>query len=213
MSASERLTQEKEILRQIRVALSTLETTRESINRYRKGVAYASTALTTGPQLYAVLKKLGFSSTQEFKEQDREKFNKLVMQPNMREGNQFAQRIIKAGWRMVIEPGKFFAYGWAQEHYMSLWRRVIIEMASTVAFNDNVYWSTGGAEELLIGIQHKKRLLGADLRPLDPHVAVGRIEKAIGEIDGLGYDATPLQRIVNELRLTLEAQGRAKKSA
>lgn len=208
MSASERLAHEKDIMRQLRVALSSLSTIRASAAHHRKGVVYASTALTTGPLVYQVMEELGFASTTEFKQQDPEKFRQLVMLRNIQQGRLFAKKLADNGWRMVIEPGEFFADGWTQEHYMSLWRRVIIEMASTIAFNSNIYWSTGGVEELLIGVQHKKRLLDAKLRPLDIDAEVKEIEAVIDNIDARGFDAKPLYVSWRELTLTLEAQRR-----
>lgn len=209
MRASERLAREDAYLREIRVAIASLETTKRSAEKHRKGVAYASTALTTGPRLYHLVRELGFSSPAEFKTAEPEMFKKRVMEPNIRDGSRFAAKIAANGWRMVIEPGTFFAEGWGQEHYMSLWRQVIIQRARSIAFNDNVYWSTGGAEELLIGIQYEKRLLNASLQPLDPYEAVKRIESAIDAIDSMEFDAKPLYVIWRELTLTLEARRHA----
>jgi len=204
MGVSERLAKEDQILREIRLALNAFSAVGCNDKR-RKGAVYASQAITTGPRLYNVMKKMGFGSAEEFRTTDPTSYRALVMEPNLADGRRFADFLEENGWALVINPGRFFAKDWMQEHFMSLWRQVIVRYARTVAFSTGCWWSSGGAEELLVGIQHKKRLLDADLNPLDPYVAAERVRNAIDEIDEMGFSVKPLYELWRKIILTLEA--------
>ena len=204
MGVSERLAKEDDILREIRLALNAFRSVAHG-GRRRKGAVYASQAITTGPRLYHIMRKLGFGCPHEFRQQEPEKFKKLVMQPNLEDGKRFVQYLTDKGFPLVIDPGRFFAKDWMQEHFMSLWRQVIIRYARTGAFSAGCGWSTGGAEELLVGIQYDKRLLAADLTPLDPYKAADEVRKAIDNIDEMGFDYKPLYELWRKIELTLEA--------
>ena len=209
MGVSERLAKEDRILREIRLALNAFSAVGCS-GRRRKGAVYASQAITTGPRLYRVTHELGFDFPDVFRLTEPELYRKRVMEPNLADGRRFARFLEESGWPLVINPGRFFAKDWMQEHFMSLWRQVIVRYAKTVAFSDGCWWSTGGAEELLVGIQHQKRLLWEDLTPLDPHRAAECIRKAIDAIDERGYSVKPLYELWRKIILTLEAEEAAK---
>jgi hypothetical protein len=204
MGVSERLAKEDRILREIRLALNAFSAVGCSTRR-RKGAVYASQPITTGPRLYRVTRRLGFGSPDEFRLNDPAQYRALVLEPNLADGRRFADFLEENGWSLVINPGRFFAKDWMQEHFMSLWRQVIVRYARTVAFNASCWWSTGGAEELLVGIQNKKRLLDADLSPLDPCDAAERIRQSIDAIDEMGYSIKPLYELWRKIILTLEA--------
>jgi len=169
MSVNERLLQEDHILQEIRMTLSTYRTVGIGTPR-RKGAVYASSPITSGLRCYEEMRQSGIKSYQTFREQKRRAFMERVMQPNLQVGARFGERLRRHGWPLVIVPGEFFAKNWAQEHYMSLWRQVIVRFARTVSFNIGWQWSVGCAEEFLIAVQSGKRMLDSAARPLDPQV-------------------------------------------
>ena len=88
MSVSERLSQEDAILRQIRLTISTYRTV-ESDGSHRKGVMYASYAITSGRRLYHLMRRLGFKNPEEFRTARPEQFRRAILKPNLRDGWRF----------------------------------------------------------------------------------------------------------------------------
>jgi len=204
MSVSERLAQEDTILREIRLSLNTFRTTMGKTTSRRKGAVYVSSPITSGLRLYDAMWRLGLKSYEEFKTREGEKFLELVMRPNLRDGARFGELIRSEGWPLVIVPGELFAKGWAQEHYMSLWRQVIVRYARTVDFNGTWHWSTGCVEEFLIAIQSGKRILFGT-RPYAARQGADLIRTTMDEIDKRGFDPKPLYDLWRQIQLTLDA--------
>ena len=70
-----------------------------------------------------------------------------------------AQDCGKVAHDLGLRKVEVFVKGWTHEHFMPLWRQVIVRFASSIAFDrQEAGYTTGGVEELLIGIQHGKRL-------------------------------------------------------
>ena len=157
--------------------------------------------------MYDTMRQLGFRDSEEFKRHEPQKFNELVMKPNITDGERFGQSLRDRGYHLVIVPGQFFAKGWTQEHYMSLWRRVIIQFSKRTAFNQDWFWSNGCAEEFLITIQYpKKQIILPDgtTKMQNPFEYAELIRRAIDAIDALGFDPKPLYNIWRQIILTLE---------
>lgn len=211
MSISDRLAQEENILREIRLTLSALTTVTNE--PHRRGALYASAPVTSGERLYELMKELKLASPDDVKRLHREIFAERIMRPNIADGVQFANDLRKKGFRLVIAPGAFFAKGWAQEHYMSLWRQVIERYVRTVAFAPGWQWSNGCVEELLIAIQNEKRIfLGHEpVRRVED--AADMVKKAIDEIDLWGFDPKPIYDIWRQIALTLEAMAPVAKTS
>lgn len=227
MTGSERLSQEDAILRQIRLTISTFRTMDpqgpgSDVVRHRKGVMYASYPITSGKRLYLAMLKLGFKTADEFRRQAPERFRRLVLQPNIKEGHRFGNWLRDKGWPLTIVPSSLYARDWNQEHYMSLWRQVIIIFSRTVGLDEEEFpFSMGSAEEFVIGLQHRKRLVlrrrvvrGApELVLVDPSTCLLAIRRATDQIDAWGFDPMPMYNIWRLGELTLEAQKPTLKTA
>src|SRR5207249_1208085 len=124
---------------------------------HRRGAVYASSPITSGLRFFNFMKDLDVKSAQDLKSHPL--FKKRVMNPNLTDGENFGTKLRTDGYPLVIVPGAVFAKGWAQEHYMSLWRQVIVRFASKIAFNANWHWSTGCVEEFLIAVENGKHIL------------------------------------------------------
>lgn len=212
MSASERLAQEDAILREIRMTLSTFRTMGIAAPR-RKGAVYASSPITSGHLLYGRMVDLGFSDAAQYRQEAPKDFQEFVFRINLRAGAHFGESLRSRGWPLVIVPGEFFAKGWAQEHYMSLWRQVIVRYARTVAFNHHWQWSTGCVEEFLIAVQSGKRLVDATGKPCTARGGADLIRTTVDQIDKMGFDAKPQYELWRQLTLTLEALNPTPKTA
>lgn len=202
-SVDDRLAQEDHILREIRSTLSAFSTMGLPTPR-RKGAVYASSPITSGFRLYSAAKLAG-CAPEVFRHDHPEKFQESAMQPNLRDGARFGERLRQGGWPLVIVPGELFAKGWAQEHYMSLWRQVIVRYARTVALNDMWHWSTGCVEEFLIAIQSGKRILAHDGSPYQISLGIDQIRETVDKIDHWGFDPKPLYDLWRQIVLTYEA--------
>lgn len=210
-SVSDRLAQEDAILREIRSTLSTFRTMGLATPR-RKGAVYASSPITSGYRLYSAARLAG-CTPETFRRDNQEKFQEAAMQPNLRDGAHFGERLRRLGWPLVIVPGEFFARGWAQEHYMSLWRQVIVRYARSVAFNAQWHWSTGCIEEFLIAIQADKRILDCDGTPFEARHGAELIRHTVDEVDAWGFDAKPLYDLWRQIDLTIDAMHQEKKTS
>lgn len=204
MSVSDRLAQEDQILRGIRMTLSTFRCVSPESETRRRGAVYASSPITSGLRLYDFARENPGVSLEELRKLPS--FKKQVMEPNLQDGERFGNVLRKMGYRLVIIPGVFFANGWAQEHYMSLWRQVIERFASKAGFNANWHWSTGCVEEFLIAVVGEKVILDErGQRVTDLERAADQVRNTIDEIDRYGYDPKPLYDLWRHIDLSLDA--------
>ncbi len=202
MGNSERLRQEKAILEQIRTSLSLagafldLNTQRYLENPLHQ-VVYTSSPTTTGLRFYEALKNNPDKPLSEIKRD--------VMRENIESGMKLGEELSQAGFAHVIVPGKFFAEGWTQEHYMSLWEQVINRFATIICFNDGWQYSTGCVEEFLIGLQKEKDMTDRTLSALDPRLELQKIGQAIEHIDEMGLEPSKLYDVYRRAVLYVES--------
>ncbi|MBI4016488.1 MAG: hypothetical protein HY363_02225 [Candidatus Aenigmarchaeota archaeon] len=168
-------------------------------------VAYASSPITTGLRMYELFKARGVKSVDELNKIDPAIMRKEIMIPNIESGENFAQELRSAKqYAAVICPSTFFARGWTQEHYMSLWERVIENFATKVHFNDSWQYSNGCVEEYLIGLRTGKFLYeGTSVTPLEPKEALSKIKQALLEISEIGADIKQMYTAYRRIELFL----------
>lgn len=157
-------------------------------------IAYASSPITTGPRMYEAFKQHGVSTVDNLTKISPHSFKHHIITPNIHDGKLFWQAIQETGnYNAVICPATFFAKGWTQEHYMSLWERVIETFTTVIHFNNGWHLSNGCAEEYLIGLRTGKQLYeGPTQTPLPPEKALTLLEQGINHITALGADTKPL---------------------
>lgn len=208
MKTAEILRREDSILRAIQNSLSLLTTVIPTHQRheFKTKVAYASSPITTGKRMYDIFKKHGVSSVAELNAIDPKIFHQKIMMANINNGNRFGKELRGAGIIVVIAPGAFFANGWAQEHYMSLWEQVIIRYSENILFNTGYHLSNGCVEELLIAMIHGKDLFHRKgMAPLNPFVEVRKVRQAIDTISDIGADCKKLYDLYRRITLFLES--------
>ena len=83
------------------------------------------------------------------------------MQPNINEGIALADKLGKQEDLLFISPSVFEAkrWRWTQEAYMSLWYRVIGEMAGKLVVANGWEYSNGGVDEVLFALYLRWRIL------------------------------------------------------
>jgi len=189
------LKQEDRILREIELVLRGYKT----VNSQQK-VVYNSHFVTAGPRLYEAFRQHGVSRKEDL---PPGVYRNDVMNPNLVEGIDFGEEI-KARGHTVIVPGDFFAKGWADKHYMSLWEQVIKKHADIVCFYDKFHCSMGCVEELLIGFESGKELRHRNnFAPLNPNDELPKIRTAIDDLDSLGVDPSRLYDSYRRLSLSV----------
>lgn len=160
-------------------------------------IIYASSPTSTGLLLYETIRANPDRPISEIKKQ--------VMGANIAGGIQLGRELTELGFRNVIVPGKFFAEGWTQEHYMSLWEQVIRRFATVICFNDGWHYSTGCVEEFLIGIQTDKEIVDRNLQPIRPHDELDKIKTAIDRIDEMELEPGRLFDVYRRAALYIES--------
>jgi|GEM_PF-1753895 len=130
----------------------------------RRGhIAYVSMPITSGKRFYDALAAEGVVSAKELAEKrGKDALYELVIKPNIAEGVALADRLGEARKDLLfIAPSVFEAkrWRWSQDAYMSLWYRVIGELAGKHYLMDGWEYSTGGLQEVLFSMLMRWRVI------------------------------------------------------
>lgn len=198
---SQVLNQEDRVLREIKMAISAYS----SVVRPSTGatVIYASAPITGGKRLYDALEYFHLKTAEDLRFINQ--FGSAVLAPNLAAGREHADELRKNFPGPIITPGLFFAQGWLQEHYMSMWRQVIERHVSTVAFAPDWEYSPGCAEEFSIAMHNGLGYMIDGDRPVTRQAAIDSIRAAVDDIDQRGFDAKPLYDVWRQVVLDSEA--------
>ena len=161
-------------------------------NRGNANIAYASSPITTGPRMYETCQRLGLAPDKI----PKEILQQEVLTPNLSEGEEFGRQLRESKrYDLVICPATFFAKGWDQHDYMTLWETVINTFATAVHLKEPGWnLSNGCTEEFVIGLRQGKKLYrGLEEQELAPKEGIRSIEKAIQELTDKGFDTSKLQ--------------------
>lgn len=137
----------------------------------RSHIAYVGMPITTGKRYFDVLKQEGVKTRQELTEKCGEKaLWEMIMKPNIDAGITFADRLGRRENLLFIAPSVLEAkkWRWSDDAYMSLWYRVLGEMAGTHIVMDGWEYSYGGLREVLFSMFMQWRVI----RPTTRDVAV-----------------------------------------
>jgi hypothetical protein len=117
----------------------------------RSPVAYVSTPITSGRLLYDVLEKEGVRSIAEL---NREQVLHEIVKPNIARGISLADKLRERSKLPPLAPGVFEGrdFKWTQQDYMSLWVRVIEELAGEVHMTEGWQFSDGAVEEFTLAM-------------------------------------------------------------
>lgn len=137
----------------------------------RAHVAYVGMPITTGKRYYEVLSEHGAKNQEELAAKlGRTAVWDLIIKPNIAEGIAFADALGRQKSLIFIAPSVFEAkrWRWTQDAYMSLWYRVIGELAGAHFVMDGWEYSTGGMKEVLFSMFMR----WAIIRPYTKDIAV-----------------------------------------
>lgn len=129
----------------------------------RKLLAYVSMPITSGKRLYDAMTAHGVTTVQGLVDAiGKDGFYGTVIKPNIDDGVALADRLgLAATDRLFIAPSVFEAkkWRWSQDAYMSLWYRVIGELAGAHYMMDGWEYSTGGVKEALFSFRMQFSML------------------------------------------------------
>ncbi len=129
----------------------------------RRGhIAYVSMPITSGKRLFDVFEKENVRSVDELAvKYGKDALFELVIKPNVAEGIALANSLGRREDLLFVAPSVFEAkkWRWSQDAYMSLWYRVIGEMAGKLVVSDGWEYSTGGVEEVMFALFLRWRIL------------------------------------------------------
>ena len=162
-----------------------------------KGV-YASSELTTGERAYAALRERGFRNSSELTEPHRN----ALLKENLEQASVFARRLRQqlGAKELVITPAPYFAPGWTQAEYLAFWETLIRTRVKAVYFNEGWEFSNGCTFEFAVALKYRVATFDASLRPLSRQEGLERIQKAIQQLQGRGFNPDRLALIVDRLR-------------
>jgi len=130
----------------------------------RAHIGYVSMPITSGRRLCDVLCEEGVRTVEELTAKcGKGALWERVMQPNINEGIAFTDGLGKREDLLFIAPSVFEAkkWRWTQDAYMSLWYRVIAEMAGRHVVMDGWEYSNGGVDEVLFSLYLRWRIFRA----------------------------------------------------
>ncbi len=117
----------------------------------RRHVAYVGMPITTGRLLYQVLARESVHTPAELEAKlGKGALYELVIKPNVAEGIALADRLGSERAMLFIAPSVFEAkpLRWSEHAYMTLWYRVIGELAGAHYVSDGWEYSLGGVKEV-----------------------------------------------------------------
>lgn len=121
----------------------------------RSHIAYVGMPITSGRRYFDVLSDHNVKTREELTAKLGPKaFWELVIQPNIREGTCLADCLGETQGLLFIAPSVFEAtqWHWSQEAYMSLWYRVIGELAGSHYVMDGWEYSVGAVKEVVFSM-------------------------------------------------------------
>ena len=94
-----------------------------------------------------------------------------VRRPNVRDGEEYANRLRAAGVLYVVNTGPLFIEGWSGRDYMDLCFSVIERKIQTVYFHPEWASSEGAVEEYFFSVERGLKLVAPEGGPLTPDLA------------------------------------------
>jgi len=167
----------------------------------RRGV-YVSGPITTGLEFYQLLRRLGIEDVTVLKSDEHAALRKeldALVQRNISRMSQVADRLRSRYGSLVIDPGKIAISDWSQDHYMSLWSRVIRTGVEKIYFLDGWEYSNGGVAEYCLGTELGLQLLDESGESLSKDRALRLLNAAVTSLRKMGFVAPNLDEAIRQL--------------
>lgn len=154
----------------------------ESIFIGKAGI-YVSTPITTGKRLVDLLLKNGVRHREELKrklgDHEADLALKKVTEENIQSGEELTTYLKNLGLTNVINPARFQAVHFEQDHYNHFWAILIERKICSVYFNHNWEYSHGCRTEYLATIRHNVPAHDETGKPLSSLLAITKLNAAL----------------------------------
>ncbi len=168
---------------------------------------YCSSDVTTGRQLYEILRHHGARSKEELRQQlgsDRyQEIKTELIRRNIARGIEFTEGLRRRGLVNLINPGPFIATEFDQQHYLYLWEWIIIKKVYEIRFNENWAYSNGCTLEYAIAAKKGIPRLDHLGHPITLPQAIQATEVALAD---LKHDEIRADKLEQHLALLKELQ-------
>ena len=162
---------------------------------------YASSELTTGKRLYALLRETGAHDREELHRRlGEEGWKRRLWDPNVAEALELARKVrAGSGGALVLTPAPYTAAGWSQAEYLVLWETVIRSRVGRVVFGRDWEHSDGCALEFAVATEAGLPVFTEEGAPISREEGRALLSAAVSEIEAGGFDATGLQSCLARL--------------
>lgn len=162
---------------------------------------YASSELTTGKRLYALMREAGVRNRKELHQKLGEaEWKRRLWDSNLAEALELA-RVVRArsGGALVLTPGPYVASGWSQPEYLTLWETVVRTRIDRVVFGRDWEHSNGCAFEFAVAMDAGLPVFDEAGAPISLEQGRVLIAAAAAAIEADGFDAAELRRSLARL--------------
>ncbi len=162
---------------------------------------YASSELTTGRRLYALMREAGVRDRHELHRRlGEDGWKRRLWDPNFAEAIELA-RVVRArsGGMLVLTPAPYVASGWSQPEYLTLWETVVRTRIGRVVFGRDWEHSNGCAFEFAVAMDAGLLVFTEDGAPISLEQGRALITSAAAGIEADGFDASELRRCLARL--------------
>lgn len=164
---------------------------------------YVSTPITSGKRLFdflvanqvrdrdALIEKIGSDAAKKNMDNIKEENSKC--------GEEFAASLRKGNLPNVVNPTKFEAIHFGQDHYNHFWTILIDKKIRAVYFNQDWEYSQGCTIEYLATVRHRVPAYDHLGAPLTTPVAIARMSEALRRLADQGFSETNYSGLSSKL--------------
>lgn len=162
-------------------------------------VAYVSTPITTGHDLYRSLAMRFPTGIANAPDNEVQSVRSAVMERNAARARSTmeAARTAKTA-EVFVDPSELSVPGWSQRQYLNYWLDFIDKYVDIVVLAPGWEYSTGSTAECFLAMKKNLPVLDHNMHQLNAHKAHGLISTAIQGVESLGFDAGSLVDIKQE---------------
>lgn len=162
---------------------------------------YASSELTTGRRLYALMCEAGVRDRHELRRRlGEDGWKRRLWDPNFAEALELARGVrARSGGALVLTPAPYVATGWSQPEYLSLWETVVRTRIGRVVFGRDWQYSNGCAFEFAVAVDAGLPVFAEDGTPISLEQGRALIAAAVAAVEADGFDAADLRQSLARL--------------
>lgn len=164
---------------------------------------YVSTPITSGKRLFGLLVANQVRDREALRaklgSEVADKMLDNIKAENSKYGEVFAASLRKNGLPNVINPTKFEAIHFEQDHYNHFWSILIEKKICSVYFNQDWEYSQGCTIEYLTTVRHGVRTYDHLGAPLSTSAAIARMSEALRQLANQGFPETTYSGLSSKL--------------